>query len=91
MRQDRTFQELRDISFETNVNLHAEGSCLVKFGNTHVLCTASIDEKIPPWIKKSGKGWITAEYGMLHDPLIHALIVKQPKESKVGAPKKFNV
>ena len=65
MRQDRTFQELRDISFETNVNLHAEGSCLVKFGNTHVLCTASIDEKIPPWIKNSGKGWITAEYGML--------------------------
>ena len=65
MRQDRTFQELRDISFETNVNLHAEGSCLVKFGNTHVLCTASIDEKIPPWIKNSGKGWVTAEYGML--------------------------
>ena len=65
MRQDRTFQELRDISFETNVNLHAEGSCLVKFGNTHVLCTASIDEKIPPWIRNSGKGWVTAEYGML--------------------------
>ena len=65
MRQDRTFQELRDISFETNVNLHAEGSCLVKFGNTHVLCTASIDEKLPPWIRNSGKGWVTAEYGML--------------------------
>ena len=65
MRQDRTFQELRDSSFEINVNLHAEGSCLVKFGNTHVLCTASIDEKIPPWIKNSGKGWVTAEYGML--------------------------
>ena len=65
MRQDRTFQELRDISFETNVNLHAEGSCLVKFGNTHVLCTASIEEKIPPWIRNSGKGWVTAEYGML--------------------------
>ena len=65
MRQDRTFQELRDISFKINVNLHAEGSCLVKFGNTHVLCTASIDEKIPPWIKHSGKGWVTAEYGML--------------------------
>ena len=65
MRQDRTFQELRDISFETNVNLHAEGSCLVKFGNTHVLCTASIDDKMPPWIKNSGKGWVTAEYGML--------------------------
>jgi len=65
MRQNRKFQELRSISFETNINLHAEGSCLAKFGNTHVLCTASIDEKVPPWLKNSGKGWITAEYGML--------------------------
>ena len=65
MRKQRTFQELRDVSFETNVNLHAEGSCLVKFGNTHVLCTASIDEKTPPWLRNSGKGWVTAEYGML--------------------------
>ena len=65
MRKDRTFQEMRDVSFETNINLHAEGSCLVKFGNTHVLCTASIDEKIPRWLKNSGKGWVTAEYGML--------------------------
>ena len=65
MRKDRTFSEMREISFETNVNLHAEGSCLVKFGNTHVLCTASIDEKTPHWLKNSGKGWVTAEYGML--------------------------
>ena len=65
MRQDRTFQELRTISFETDINLFAEGSCLVKFGNTHVMCTASISEKVPPWLKNSGKGWITAEYGML--------------------------
>ena len=65
MRQNRTFQELRPISFETNVNMHAEGSCLVKYGNTHVLCTASIDERTPPWLKNSGKGWVTAEYGML--------------------------
>ena len=65
MRKQRTFQELRDVSFETNVNLHAEGSCLVKFGNTHVLCTASIDEKTTPWLRNSGKGWVTAEYGML--------------------------
>ena len=65
MRKDRTFKEMRGISFETNVNLHAEGSCLVKFGNTHVLCTASIDEKTPPWLRNSGKGWVTAEYGML--------------------------
>ena len=65
MRQNRTFQELRPISFKIGVNIHAEGSCLVKFGNTHVLCTASIDEKTPHWLKNSGKGWVTAEYGML--------------------------
>lgn len=65
MRQNRKFEELRKISFETSVNLHAEGSCLVKFGNTHVLCTATIDEKTPPWLKNSGKGWVTAEYSML--------------------------
>ena len=65
MRKDRSFDQLRDVSFETNVNLHAEGSCLVKFGNTHVICTASIDEKTPPWLRNSGKGWVTAEYGML--------------------------
>ena len=65
MRKDRNFDQLRDVSFEINVNIHAEGSCLVKFGNTHVLCTASIDEKTPPWLRNSGKGWVTAEYGML--------------------------
>ena len=65
MRKDRNFDQLRDVTFETDVNLHAEGSCLVKFGNTHVMCTASIDEKTPPWLRNSGKGWVTAEYGML--------------------------
>ena len=65
MRKNRTFEEMREISFETGVNIHAEGSCLVKFGNTHVLCTASVDEKTPHWLKNSGKGWVTAEYGML--------------------------
>ncbi len=65
MRQDRNFEQLRPISFEIDVNIHAEGSCLVKFGNTHVLCTASIDEKAPHWLKNTGKGWITAEYGMV--------------------------
>ncbi len=65
MRKDRTFAQMREITFEINVNLHAEGSCLVKFGNTQVLCTASIDEKTPPWLKNSNKGWVTAEYGML--------------------------
>ena len=65
MRENRTFNQIRNISFETNVNIHSEGSCLVKFGNTQVQCTASIEEKTPHWLKNSGKGWVTAEYGML--------------------------
>ena len=65
MRKDRSFSQMREISFEKNVNIHADGSCMVKFGNTHVLCLATIDEKVPHWLKNSGKGWVTAEYGML--------------------------
>tara|TARA_Y100000768_G_C23949953_1_gene669621 strand:- start:42 stop:752 length:711 start_codon:yes stop_codon:yes gene_type:complete len=65
MRKDRSFNQLRDVSFEKNVNIHADGSCLVKFGNTHVLCLATIDERVPHWLKNTGKGWVTAEYGML--------------------------
>ena len=57
--------ELRAISFERGVSKHAEGSCLVKFGDTHVLCTASLEERVPGWLRNSGKGWVTAEYGML--------------------------
>ncbi len=61
----RKNDELRVVSFERGVNKHAEGSCLVKFGDTHVLCTASLEERVPPWLKGGGKGWVTAEYGML--------------------------
>ena len=57
--------ELRAISIETGVTRHAEGSCLIRAGDTHVLCTASIDEKAPPFLRNSGLGWVTAEYGML--------------------------
>jgi ribonuclease PH len=57
--------DLRPVSFQRAFSLHAEGSCLIKFGNTHVLCTASIEERVPPWLKGQGRGWITAEYGML--------------------------
>ncbi|OCW57498.1 ribonuclease PH [Hoeflea olei] len=56
---------MRAVSFERNVSKHAEGSCLVKFGDTHVLCTASLEERVPPWLRNGGKGWVTAEYGML--------------------------
>lgn len=61
----RAFNELRAVSFEPGYAKHAEGSCLVKFGDTHVLCTASWDETTPPWLRGGGRGWVTAEYGML--------------------------
>ncbi len=61
----RKLDQLRAVSFERNFTKHAEGSCLVKFGDTHVLVTASLDEKLPPWLKGKGQGWVTAEYGML--------------------------
>ncbi len=61
----RRADELRTISFETGHAKHAEGSCLSKFGDTHVLCTASIEEKVPPFLRNKGTGWVTAEYGML--------------------------
>jgi ribonuclease PH len=61
----RAHDQLRPVSLEPGFSRHAEGSCLVKFGDTHVLCTASVDEKVPPWMRNSGKGWVTAEYGML--------------------------
>lgn len=57
--------QLRTISLEIGVNAYAEGSCLAKFGNTHVLCTASWEGKVPPWMKGQGSGWVTGEYGML--------------------------
>ena len=57
--------ELRRVSIERAVSLHAEGSCFIKFGNTHVLCTASLEERVPPWLKGQQRGWVTAEYAML--------------------------
>ncbi|HEY8964281.1 MAG TPA: ribonuclease PH, partial [Alphaproteobacteria bacterium] len=61
----RSADQLRTIELITGVSKHAEGSCLVKFGDTHVMCLASVDEKTPSWLKGTGKGWVTAEYGML--------------------------
>jgi len=61
----RSPNQIREVSIETNVNAYAEGSCLVKFGNTHVLCTASIEEKVPPFLRNKGTGWVSAEYNML--------------------------
>lgn len=61
----RQLDELRSVTIETGVTRHAEGSCMIRMGDTHVLCTASVDERVPPWMKNSGLGWVTAEYGML--------------------------
>jgi ribonuclease PH len=62
---NRPFDQMRAVSLTPGFSRHAEGSCLVKFGDTHVLATASLEEKAPPFLKGSGKGWVTAEYGML--------------------------
>ena len=61
----RDLSEMRPVSMETGILKHAEGSCLIKIGDTHVLCTATIEDRVPPFIKGSGLGWVTAEYGML--------------------------
>jgi len=61
----RSLNEIRSVSIETHITKHSEGSCLIKCGETHVICTATIDEKVPPFLRNSGLGWVTAEYGML--------------------------
>ena len=62
---ERTPEQLRPVTLETGVNRYAEGSCLVSFGHTKVLVTASVEESLPPWLRGKGQGWVTAEYGML--------------------------
>ena len=74
--------ELRRVSIERAVSKYAEGSCLIKFGDTHVLCTASLEERVPPWLKGQGRGWVTAEYGMLP----RATTERTRRESTVGHP-----
>src|SRR6056300_141499 len=61
----RKLDEMRSVSIDVNVTKHAEGSCMIRMGDTHVLCTATIEDRVPPFIKGSGLGWVTAEYGML--------------------------
>jgi ribonuclease PH len=61
----RTDEQLRTIDLEPGFAKHAEGSCMARFGETHVLCTASVEERVPPWMRNKGRGWVTAEYGML--------------------------
>ncbi len=61
----RDLDQPRPVTIETGVTRHAEGSCLIRVGDTHVLCTASVEERVPPFLKNTGLGWVTAEYGML--------------------------
>lgn len=79
----RELNKMRPISIETGVTRHAEGSCLIKCGDTHVLCTASIDERVPPWMKNSGLGWVTAEYGML-PRATHTRMRREAKNGQSG-------
>lgn len=79
----RQTNEMRDVSIETNVTIHAEGSCLIKMGNTHVLCTATVDEKVPPFMRNSGLGWVTAEYGML-PRATHTRMRREAKNGQSG-------
>ena len=79
----RKIDEMRAVSIETGVTMHAEGSCLIKMGNTHVLCTASVDEKVPPFLRNSGLGWVTAEYGML-PRATHTRMRREAKNGQSG-------
>ncbi len=79
----RDVSDMRPVSIETDVTRHAEGSCLIKCGDTHVLCTATIDERVPPWMKNSGLGWVTAEYGML-PRATHSRMQREAKKGQSG-------
>lgn len=84
MRTDnRHNDQLRSIDFELNVNPYAEGACLVRFGHTHVLCTASLEDNVPRWRKGKGQGWVSAEYGML-PRATHSRSVREAARGKQG-------
>jgi ribonuclease PH len=79
----RQIDEMRSVTIERGVNRHAEGSCLIRMGDTHVLCTASIDERVPPFLKNTGRGWVTAEYGML-PRATHTRMKREAKDGQSG-------
>lgn len=83
MRNDRKNLELRKIEITTDFIKNADASCLIKSGDTHLVCTASIEEKVPRWLKGSGKGWVTAEYGMLPRST-HERMRRESSVGKVG-------
>ena len=79
----RKLNQLRPISIETDVTRHAEGSCLIRMGDTHVLCTATLEDRVPPFLKNSGLGWVTAEYGML-PRATHTRMRREAKNGQSG-------
>lgn len=79
----RKIDQMREVSIETGVTRHAEGSCLIRIGDTHVLCTATIDERVPQFLKNSGLGWVTAEYGML-PRATHTRMRREAKNGQSG-------
>ena len=79
----RKLNQMRDITIETGVTRHAEGSCLIKCGDTHVLCTASLEERVPTFLRNTGLGWVTAEYGML-PRATHTRMRREAKNGQSG-------
>jgi len=79
----RQIDEMRTVEIVTGVNRHAEGSCLIKMGETHVICTATVEDRVPPFLKNSGLGWVTAEYGML-PRATHSRMRREAKVSQSG-------
>ncbi|PZX18964.1 ribonuclease PH [Palleronia aestuarii] len=79
----RKLDEMRPISIETDVTRHAEGSCLIRCGDTHVICTATLEERVPPWLRNKGQGWVTAEYGML-PRATHTRMQREAKRGQSG-------
>ena len=79
----RETNQMRPVEIEVGVTRHAEGSCLIKCGDTHVLCTASVDERVPPFLKNTGLGWVTAEYGML-PRATHTRMRREAKNGQSG-------
>ena len=83
--------DLRPVSIERHFTKHAAGSVLVSFGDTRVICTASVEERVPPWLRGKDSGWLTAEYGMLPGPPAHATGARPPVVSKAGVPSRSSV
>src|ERR1044071_6606362 len=79
----RAPDQLRSIGLEAGFAAHAEGSCLAKFGRTRVICTASVEERVPPFLRNTGKGWVTAEYGML-PRATNTRMQREASQGKVG-------